>query len=134
MERLFSDVSIQRAVETLDWCVRRQRLITSNIVNRDTPGYRAQDVDFKAVMERVHGDGGAGMGLRRTSERHLPVSAGTPSSGVIVKNSSERLDGNTVNLSEEMSLLVENGLTYQAVLKRLSKKFQALKLAISEGV
>ena len=133
MGRTFTDLSIDRAVKTLDWCVRRQRLISSNIANRDTPGYQAKDVDFKALMEQIHADGGAGMSLRRTDSRHLSVSSGALSSAVIVKKSSDRLDGNTVNLTEEMSNLVENGFIYQAVLKRLSKKFQALKLAMNGG-
>jgi flagellar basal-body rod protein FlgB len=129
----FYDVSIERAVQTLDWCVRRQRLITSNIANRDTPGYQARDVDFDSLMEQIHGSGGAGRALRRTDARHLPASSGAGSAAVIVKKSSNRLDGNTVSLSEEMSNLVKNGYMYQAFIKRLSKKFQALKLAINGG-
>ncbi len=130
---LFTDLSIERAVKTLDWCVRRQRLISSNIANRDTPGYRAKDVDFKGIMEEIHGGGESGTTLRRTDPRHFSSSHGTLSSAVIVKNSSERLDGNSVDLGEEMSNLVKNGITYQAVLKRLSRKFQALKLAMNGG-
>jgi flagellar basal-body rod protein FlgB len=133
MGKLFTDPAIERAVATLDWCVRRQRLITSNVVNRDTPGYRARDLDFKALMERIHGEGGAGVGLRRTDDRHLSASGGALSPDLIVKESSERLDGNSVNLSEEMARLTENNLTYQAVLKRLTRKFQGLKLAIQDG-
>ena len=133
MGNSFTDLSIERAVKTLDWCVRRQRLISSNIANRDTPGYRAKDVDFKSLMEEIHGGGNPGTTLRRTDSRHLFSSHGTLSTAVIVKNSSERLDGNTVDLNEEMSNLVKNGFTYQAVLKRLSRKFQALKLAINGG-
>jgi flagellar basal-body rod protein FlgB len=133
MGKLFADPAIERAVATLDWCVRRQRLIASNVVNRDTPGYRAKDVDFKTLMERIHGDKGAGGGLRRTDDRHLSASTGALSPDLIVKESSERLDGNSVNLGEEMARMTENNLTYQAVLKRLTRKFQGLKLAIQDG-
>ena len=31
----------------------RQQLIASNIANADTPGYRARDIDFAAVLKNV---------------------------------------------------------------------------------
>ncbi len=62
-----NDRSVEWAIQALDWCVRRQRVISSNIVNRDTPGYRATDVDFKKVMEQI--DSGAEQVLRQTDCR-----------------------------------------------------------------
>ena len=37
----------------LDVDVARHKLITSNLANIDTPGYRTRDLDFRAELARV---------------------------------------------------------------------------------
>ena len=126
-----SDRSMEWAIRALDWCVRRHRVISSNIVNRDTPGYLAADVDFRRVMEQIHSEGE--QVLRQTNPAHLPTLSGGPSHVLTVKDAAERLDGNSVNLSEEMAHLVENNYTYQALMKHVHRKLQAFKIAIQGG-
>lgn len=126
-----NDKSVEWAIRAMDWCVRRQRVISSNIVNRDTPGYRATDVDFQRVMDRI--DAEAGQDLRQTDPKHFPSLSGAPSQVLTVKEAAERLDGNSVNLSEEMAHLVENNYLYQALLKHVQRKLQGLRIAIQGG-
>ena len=126
-----NDRSVEWAIRALDWCVRRHRVISSNIVNRDTPGYRATDVDFKKVMEQI--DSQPEQALRKTDPLHLPGLSGGASRVFTVKDAPEGLDGNSVNLSEEMARLVENNFMYQALLKHVNRKLQGLKIAIQGG-
>ena len=126
-----NDRSVEWAIQALDWCVRRHRVISSNIVNRDTPGYRAGDVDFKKVMEQI--DSQAEQALRKTDPLHMPGLSGGASRVLTVKDTPEGLDGNSVNLSEEMARLVENNFMYQALLKHVNRKLQGLKIAIQGG-
>ena len=53
MSSLFSDNSIIAAKMALDGLSRRQQLISRNIANIDTPGYRAQEVSFESAIQRV---------------------------------------------------------------------------------
>ena len=131
MHEILFDKSIECTSRALDLSVRRQRLISSNIANRDTPGYRARDLDFQAEMERLYS--GFGVTLERTDPAHLPAPTENGGSAVVLKESEARLDGNTVNLSEEMSGLVENGTLYQSLLRMVSYKLQSLKRAIQGG-
>ncbi len=131
MSGITNDPSITWASTALNWCVRRHRMISSNIVNRDTPGYRAQDIDFKKVMEQIGTE--AEEVLQRTDSGHLPGLSRGASNVLMVKEAAEGLDGNSVNLSEEMAHLVENNYTYQALLKHVNRKFQAIKLAVQGG-
>ena len=126
-----NDRSVEWAIQALDWCVRRHRIISSNVVNRDTPGYRATDVDFKKVMEQI--DSQAEQVIRKTNPVHLPGLSGGASRVLTVKDAPEGLDGNSVNLSEEMARLVENNFMYQALLKHVNRKLQGLKIAIRGG-
>ena len=131
MSGIPNDSSLEWATRALDWCVRRHRFVSSNIVNRDTPGYRAKDVDFGKVMEQV--GRGAEEVLTRTDPLHLPGLSGGASNLLIEKTEAERPDGNSVNLTEQMSNLVENNYTYQSLLKHVNRKFQAIKLAVQGG-
>jgi flagellar basal-body rod protein FlgB len=131
MSGIPNDSSLEWAARALDWCVRRHRVVSSNIVNRDTPGYRAKDVDFAKVMAQIGTD--AEEVLTRTNPAHLPGLSGGASNVMTEKAAAERPDGNSVNLSEEMAHLVENNYTYQALLKHVNRKFQAIKLAVQGG-
>src|SRR5690606_40665135 len=69
--------------------VRAQRLgvLSSNIANAATPGYKARDIDFAAALEARLGGTEAEAAAGRASEYRIPV---MPS-----------LDGNTVALAVE---------------------------------
>ena len=38
--------------KTLDFRTQRQDLLTSNIANKDTPGYKAEDMVFEKIWRR----------------------------------------------------------------------------------
>ncbi|GIT09644.1 MAG: hypothetical protein CM1200mP30_32740 [Pseudomonadota bacterium] len=45
------------AHKTLDFRTQRQDLLTSNIANKDTPGYKAEDMVFEKSLEKaLHAD------------------------------------------------------------------------------
>ncbi len=131
MNGIPNDSSVEWATRALDWCVRRHRVVSSNIVNRDTPGYRAKDVNFSKVMEQISTN--AEEVLTRTNPTHLPGLSGGASNVMTEKAAAERPDGNSVNLAEQMATLAENNYTYQALVKHVSRKFQAIKLAVRGG-
>ena len=70
----------------------RQKLVSSNIANVDTPGYRTKDIDFQGEYENAMG-GQAPMVIEPSN---LPVKA----------------DGNNVDLDREARLLGENALRF----------------------
>ena len=118
------------ATRALDWSVTRNRVIASNIANKDTPGYKAKDVDFKKMFNQAMGNG---MQMSRTNPRHLPpaFSSGTPL--FIEKEGEARVDGNNVNSAEEMAHMVENNFLYQTLTRFVSGKFKSIKSAIGTG-
>jgi flagellar basal-body rod protein FlgB len=112
------------AIETsLDITKKRHGLITSNIANLDTPGYRAKDIDFKdALKDALEGKSAD---LFRTNPRHF---------GSVVSHPTPPLSSaGSVDIDEEMSKLAENNLRYRATVEVLLRKLSKLKLAIAEG-
>jgi flagellar basal-body rod protein FlgB len=98
--------------------VRSQRLgmLTSNIANAATPGYKARDLDFRAALEaRVGGATGDAAAASATRYR-VPT---MPS-----------LDGNTVELANEQLAFSENAVAYSATLSFLQGRVETLTRAI----
>lgn len=109
----------------LDWAAERQKILTHNIANVDTPGYKRMDLDspFSQVLtERLR--------LARTHPRHLPGAEESTAGDAWRGRWSARVDRNDVDLDVESVRLAQNTLYYQAVAQRLGGKFQALRKAI----
>lgn len=81
---------------------QRMGLITSNIANAGTPGYKARDIDFAAALKaRTEGLSNESAVAQATRWR-VPV---MPS-----------MDGNTVEMATEQTAFAENAVGYQATL------------------
>jgi flagellar basal-body rod protein FlgB len=110
---------------------RRASALSSNIVNADTPGYKARDIDFKQALRNSQGDM---LKLQNTSTSHLS-SFGVDSMGMQLKYRTPgqpSLDGNTVDLDLEKSAYSENAVRYQATLHFLTRKFNGMIKAFKE--
>lgn len=93
---------------------QRQRSISDNVANIQTPGYTASRVDFETQLRAAVADGG--------DFDVSPVSA--PSTDAA------RLDGNNVNLDEETLLDEKTGLQYQLTLRALDDRFNLMHTAL----
>ncbi len=94
----------------LDVAAFRNKLLTSNIANADTPGYKAKDVSFQKEMEKLAG----------TEENK----------GFDIYDSATTMpnrDGNTVNVDIEMAKVAENTLIYDTAVQLLAMKTRMKK-------
>lgn len=109
---------------SMDIRTSRQRVLSSNIANSETPDFAPRDIPFEKIMERTIALQSE-IGLKRTHEKHLP--GGFPSAIDIEKS------GETVNIDQEMAKLAENNLRFQADVQALIRKLEGLKYAIEGG-
>ncbi|MBD2858411.1 flagellar basal body rod protein FlgB [Spongiibacter sp. KMU-158] len=118
--------------------VRQQRseLLATNIANADTPGYKAQDIDFRAALSQANVQQG-GLGLDRTSANHIDIQAGAdrPFAAQVQYRipTQPSLDGNTVESHVEEAAFADNAMRYQATLQFLGGRFSSLKNVIQGG-
>jgi flagellar basal-body rod protein FlgB len=103
-----------------------QNVISANIANADTPGYKAKVVEFEGALRDALAADGPGRAGRRTNDAVHPEVYDDPK-GV------ESLDGNTVDRAAEMAKMAENQILYDASVEMLKRKLGMLKYAISEG-
>ena len=116
---------------------RKHEVVVSNVVNADTPGFKAFDLEVKAALAANSQKSGNGE-LTLTNKGHLPARSRTssPVQPKLRELSSEanlRGDGNTVILEKEMADLARNNLLYKATAQILGRKFMGLKNAIKGG-
>jgi len=111
------DPTIDRLARGLAWAARRHEVLAQNVANAETPGYRAQDVRFDAL-------------LASASDASAPVEPRP----VAVADGAARPDGNDVHVERQMARLAENQLMHHALAQILAGQFTALKQAISGRV
>ncbi len=108
----------------MDLLTTRQKLVSSNIANLDTPGYRTRDVDFQQQLDAALSTAGSGADAAKPTvapEETVP--------GLSVKN-----DGNDVSLEREARLLAETAMRFQMATMLLERRMSMTKAAIREEV
>jgi flagellar basal-body rod protein FlgB len=133
MSKVFFEDNGMRTMERfLDLAVQRQSMISSNVANVDTPGYKTIDLTFEQELKDATASEGSRLDV--TSNLHLP--AGTETRSVSVKQVeglTVRNDLNNVNVDREMAQLSTNALKFSMVAQLIAGKFKTIKSAIQEG-
>lgn len=116
--------------KSLDYSSVKQKVISQNIANVDTPNYKAKDV----VKNTFQGALRTSIEANRTDARHFNFSADHNSSTIVnQQNGTYNNNGNSVDMDKEMSDLATNQIYYNAVTDRLSGKFSSLQNVIRGG-
>lgn len=101
----------------------RNNVISNNIANVDTPGYKRKDVQFESyLMSALVGDNSL---EKRVSDVRL--NAINPSVYTDYVNYSYRLDGNNVDIDTESANLAENQIRYYALVDSMNQEFARLR-------
>ena len=106
--------------------IDRHSLLTSNLANMETPGYKTKDISFEQRLQASLPDKNQ-LRMVKTDPRHLPV---YDSSGKITP---EVTTGGDVDIDKQMSKLAENNLMYNAMMQLLGRKYRAIRETIAEG-
>jgi flagellar basal-body rod protein FlgB len=129
--KLFSD-TISTLESALDYSSLKQKVISQNISNVDTPNYKAKDVSFKAALQTAVEHT---ITASRTDERHFDFQGSSTSPSIITTNkgTSYNNNGNNVDMDKEMADLATNQIYYNAMIEGISGKFQTLQSVIKGG-
>ena len=124
-------------MESLSQRSRRNEVITGNIANAETPGYRAFGYDFEKQLQDLASSKEA-VGVKTTDPRHLKnnfTSADGKIKPDVYVRPSESVDedGNTVDMDAEMSQLAQNQILFRTAVETLNRKIGTLKYAINGG-
>ena len=95
---------------------QRMGLLTGNIANAATPGYKARDIDFGAALKARLSGASEDQALASTTRYRVPV---MPS-----------LDGNTVEMATEQLAFSENAVGYSATLQFIKGRVDTVTRAL----
>lgn len=106
----------------------RMGILASNIANAATPGFKARDLDFAALIAPK----APALPLAATQAGHIANPAGSePSERVRYRVPIQpSLDGNTVELATEQVQFAETALRYRSSLSFLNGRLAALSTAL----
>lgn len=117
--------------QALEARVKRAEVLANNLANADTPGFKARDVDFQAMMQQAHKQV-SGLQMSRTDEAHMDTSPGASGVELLYRNPEQpSIDGNTVDSQQEQSRFMRNAMDFQASFQFLNSKFSGLRKAIT---
>ncbi len=120
------DKTIQMMQDRLSLNSLNQKLISGNLANINTPGYKAKEVSFEDTLRQSLED--QVLHMVRSNTNHA-----APDDPVQAMQTPEVLEKGPVDLDTEMVKLTKNSIEYQYMVSMLNKKFSLLKMAITEG-
>ena len=120
----FNYINVLKKTADASW--KRNEVISNNIANVDTPGYKRKDVQFESYLM------GALTGDDSLDRRVANIRMDSLNSQVYTEyaNLSYRMDGNNVDIDTESSNLAENQIRYYALMDSMTQEFNRLKMVL----
>lgn len=113
-----------------EWLAQRQSLISANIANANTPGYKAKDVvSFEEVMNASNATS-----MAVTNPRHMQADGGAPGSARTVEEKEPEVlqSGNDVSLEKEFLKSADVSRQY-TLNSQIIKTFNRMLLSVTKG-
>ena len=120
---IYSSINVLNKAADASW--ERNELISNNIANQDTPGYKRQDIDFESQLSQA-----------LKNQKYTSIDAKVKNvelsrlKGRIYTDYGDfsyRVDGNNVDPEQEQVELASNQLKYQGLIQAMTKEFANIK-------
>jgi flagellar basal-body rod protein FlgB len=106
----------------------RQVVAAGNLANANTPGFKAQQVEFSDTLEAT-----LVAGLKTTHPGHLQVPGASAPATREAEGLAARRDGNTVQLDRELLDMTRASGDFARAQTALAAKFRLIRYALNEG-
>lgn len=122
--------SITLSEKSLDYLWEKQRIISENIANNDTPGYKAKIISFEdelsSQLDKFKNQENPNKNQIRKAILDSKIKID------VSEEESNRLDGNNVNLDVEQIELGRAQLQYQYQVFQINDQFSRIRSAIGK--
>ena len=130
IDDLFSSVNWLEKGLDVSWL--KNAVISNNIANAETPGFKSSSVDFEDQFRAALSDDG--FNAKRTNDKHIEFSDTTINMDTLVstdRSTTLTEDGNNVDLDYENAELARNTIYYSTLTEQISGEFRRLNIAIN---
>jgi len=118
--------------EQLSFRSNRQKIISSNIANLNTPQYKTKDISFENTLENKKEQNDLKMFV--TNQNHISLTNETTNKSTIKHFEVEGLevqnDGNNVNLDQQISQMAQNKVIHGAITNSIKKDATWFKMIL----
>ncbi|MCL2082082.1 MAG: flagellar basal body rod protein FlgB [Oscillospiraceae bacterium] len=129
--KMFNQVNLIQKGMDASWL--RHEVISHNLANADTPGYKTQHVSFEGALKQAM-EKTAPEFIWATQNGHFEIASTDPSAVepevVTERHHTMRMDGNNVDADREMTNMAANTITYNALTGQMTSEFSRLRMAI----
>lgn len=118
----------------LDAKWKRHEILTNNVNNVDTPGFKRSDISFEEILKANLNKNT--LPLCMTNDRHINNQKSIDDIKPMIyrqEDRSLRNDDNNVDIDKEMIELLKNSFSYNIISDHIQKNFRLLQSAINEG-
>lgn len=130
------NIALFKALDAkMDYLSQRQRVISQNIANVDTPGYKPRDltkVDFGSVLKDVNKSSHDSVSLATTNSKHLPMGNDVATAQEYKQRKLFEIapSGNAVVMEEQLLNSNQTVTDYNLMTNLYQKQVGFLKIAI----
>ena len=126
--RMFEIVNYLQSA--MDIASLRHNVISSNIANADTPGYKSKIIPFKDILKEKNNE----LQLKTTNPKHIKGAFKNYHVKIETdKTYTAKNDGNNVKMDEQMYLLAKNQILFNALTNFTKYKFNQYRNLISSS-
>lgn len=127
---VFKGLGVPKFEKYLNLSSLKQKLISGNIANVSTPGYKSEDINFEDEYKKLTQKSGRIAGSL-THRSHIPL--GNHAQAAPRINQAKIVVGemNSVDIDKEMASLAQNELRYSISAKLIQMKFNGLQKVIT---
>jgi flagellar basal-body rod protein FlgB len=126
---IFEKVGVNNYQKFMDLASTRHKLVSGNVANVSTPGYKAQDIDFKGELAKI-GNKGSHLEGTVTHAGHIPTGNSAERSAKVTRERVAAGDINSVDIDQEVTKMAQNELLFSVGARLLKMKFDGLRNAI----
>lgn len=119
--RAYNYINVLEKASDASWT--RNSVISNNIANVDTPGYKRKDIRFEEYLQGAV-SGGSSLD-DNIANADLDSLTGTTYTDYA--SSSYRIDGNNVDIDTENAELAKNQIKYYTMLDSISQEFKRIQ-------
>lgn len=119
--------------EQLNYRGEKQKIISSNVANINTPNYKTKDLVFEDQLKEASNT----LQMKQTNSKHISTMSSSLSTVnprlIEVQGLEEQNDGNNVNLDTQMSEMSKNKILFDAIQSSIKKDSRLFRSVIESS-
>ncbi|MFQ5454452.1 MAG: flagellar basal body rod protein FlgB [Candidatus Zixiibacteriota bacterium] len=126
---LFNRVGVPKFSKFLNLASFQHKLISGNIANALTPGFKSKNINFSSEFKKLTNNGNRLVG-NLTNNSHIPLGNHEAKPPLVKELKIEEDEMNSIDIDKEVPKMVQNEMLFTVGATLLQRKFEGIRKAI----